>query len=77
MKKKIIEVVIFCLIILVLIELIFYRIISVLNLIHLSLFYILIYLYSHGIDFEDHGYYNFVGSIAIILFIFFSIEQLY
>ena len=25
------------------------------------------YLYSHGIDFEDHGYYNFLGSIAIII----------
>ena len=76
MKKKIIEVVIFCLIILVLIELIFYRIISVLNLIHLSLFYILIYLYSHGIDFEDHGYYNFVGSIAIILILLLIISPL-
>ena len=66
-EKKIIEIVISCIIIALLIELIFYRIISVLNLIHLSLFYITVFFESHGVDFEDHGYYNFFGSIAIII----------
>lgn len=75
-KKKIKEVVIFCLIILLMIELIFYRLISALNVIHLLFFYILIYLYSHGIDFDDHGYYNFFGSIAIIIILLLIISPL-
>ena len=75
-KKKIKEVVIFCLIILLMIELIFYRIISALNVIHLSFFYFLIYLYSHGIDFDDHGYYNFFGSIAIIIILLLIISPI-
>ena len=75
-EKKIKEVAIHCLIILLLIELIFYRIVSVLNLIHLLLFYIIIYFYSHGIDFDDHGYYNFFGSIAIIIILLIIISPL-
>ena len=75
-KKKIYEAVISCFLIMILIEFIFYKIISVLNLLHIILFYILVYLYSHGIDFEDHGYYNFLGSIALIIILLFAISPL-
>ena len=66
-KHKINEVLLSCVIIVILIELIFYKIISALNFFHLVLFYIIVFAYSHGIDFDDHGYYNFYGSIALII----------
>ena len=52
-----------------LIECIFYDIISVLNILHIIIFYIFIFLYSHGLDFHDHGYYNFYGYFFILFLI--------
>ena len=75
-KTKIFEVVAFCFIIVIILELMFYKIVSLLNLIHLALFYYAMYIYSHGVDFEDHGYYNFIGSIAIIIILILSIIPL-
>ena len=66
-KTKIYEAVISSFILALLIELIFYRLISAVNLFHLILFYIIAYSYSHGITFEDHGHYNFLGSILLII----------
>ena len=66
-KQKIVEAVLSCMIIVLLIEFIFYKIISALNFFHLVLFYIIEFIYSHGIDFDDHGYYNFFGCIAVII----------
>ena len=50
-----------------LIELIFYNKISKFHLIHFSITSILFYRYSHGMDFEDHGYFN-IQFFIIILF---------
>ena len=44
-----------------------YKKISKLNILHIILFYIIIYQYSHGLDFHDHGFYNFIGSLTIML----------
>ena len=71
MKNKIKEIFFSCLIMAILIELIIYKRISKLHLIHIIICFILFYTYSHGITFEDHGYYNF--ELYFILFIIFFI----
>jgi len=71
-KRKIKEVIFSCLIMVVLIELIIYKKISRLHLIHIAFFFLIFYSYSHGLDFEDHGYFNFIGFF-ILFFIFFII----
>lgn len=43
--------------------------ISKLHLIHFILAYFLLYRYSHGYDFDDHGLYNFLGSFALLFII--------
>ena len=60
-KRKIKEVIISCLIMVILTELILYKKISRIHLIHIIFFFLLFYAYSHGLDFEDHGYFNFRG----------------
>ena len=68
-QNKIKEIIFSCLIMVILIELIIYKRISKLHLIHIILSFVLYYSYSHGITFEDHGYYNF--KLYFILFIIF------
>lgn len=70
-KIKIKEVIFSCLIMVILFELIIYKVISRLHLIHMIFNFILFYLYSHGLNFEDHGLYNLKGFF--ILFIIFFI----
>ena len=65
------EVIFSCLIMVILIELIIYKKIYKLHLIHIIFSFVLFYSYSHGLDFEDLGYFNFKGYI--ILFIIFII----
>lgn len=50
-------------ILVILLEGIFLKIISKYHLFHLVCIYYLFYFYSHGLDFHDHGYYNFIGAI--------------
>ena len=71
-KRKIKELIFSCLIMVILIELIIYKKLSRLHLIHTTFFFLIFYLYSHGLDFEDHGYFNFIGFF-ILFFIFFII----
>ena len=57
----------------VLLEGIILKIISKYHLLHITLIYICFYNYSHGLDFDDHGYFNFLGAITIVslcLFLF-------
>ena len=70
-QTKVKEVIFSCLIMVILIELILYKKICKLHLIHIIFSFIFFYLYSHGLDFEDHGYFNFKGYL--ILFIIFII----
>ena len=70
-QTKIKEVIFSCLIMVILIELIIYKKINKLHLIHIIFSFVLFYSYSHGLDFEDHGYFNFKGYL--ILFIIFII----
>ena len=68
-KKKLIEELISCLIIALLFQFMFYKIISKIHLIHLILVFIAFYKYSHGLDFDDHGYFNALGFIAVVFII--------
>ena len=70
---KIKEVIFSCLIMVILFELIIYKVISKLHLIHMIFNFILFYLYSHGLNFADHGLYNLRGYLIlfIVLFIIF------
>ena len=70
-KAKVKEVIFSCIIMVILFELIIYKKISRLHLIHIVFIFVLFYSYSHGLNLEDHGYYNFKGFF--ILFIILSI----
>ena len=72
-KAKVKEVIFSCFIMVILFELIIYQKISRLHLIHIIFIFFLFYSYSHGLNYEDHGYYNFKGYfiLFIILLILF------
>ena len=65
-KRKVKQIIISCLIMLILFELIIYKKISQLHLIHIVIAFLLFYSYSHGFNFEDHGFYNF--KLYFVLF---------
>ena len=73
---KLIELLFSCLIISLLFLLIISNIISKIHILHFIIIFIIFYSYSHGYDFNDHGYFNLIGffslliSILIIIFIF-------
>ena len=67
--KKVIEEIISCFLAVIAFELIFFKVISKKHLIHFFILFLCFYLYSHGIDFFDHGFYNFVYFFVIIILI--------
>ena len=75
-KRKVIEESISCIITIILLELIILNKISKFHFFHFITTYFLLYSYSNGITFDDHGYYNikyfFVIVIFFLLIIFFS-----
>ncbi len=75
-ERKVFEAIISSLILVVLLEFIFYKILSILHLLHIILFYIIVFIYSHGIDFDDHGYYNVICSISLIMILILLISPL-
>ena len=56
MILKIVELMISCIILFTLIELIFYGKISRFHVIHIIIIFSLLYEYSHGFEFDDHGF---------------------
>jgi hypothetical protein len=74
MIKKVIEEIVSCLLVIISIELILFKKSTKLHFIHFIFFFILFYYYSHGIDFDDHGFYNikyfFVIVIPLIIIIY-------
>ena len=66
-QKKITQSILSSIFLGILIELIILKLITKLNFIHFILFLIIIYNYSHGESFYDHGLYNFSGCIIIII----------
>ena len=69
-KLKLIEALLSNLILSILIELIILNKLSKYNFIHILFAFLIFYYYSHGKDFHDHGYYNLIGSLLIIILIF-------
>ena len=64
-KKEIIS----CVLLEIMLQLMLLKIISKKNLIHIVIILIIFFLYSHGLKFYDHGYYNFF-FFFLLLFIF-------
>ena len=58
-----------CVLLELMLQLMFLNIISKKNSIHIVIILIIFFLYSHGLKFSDHGYYNFFFYI-VLLFIF-------
>ena len=57
-------------------ELIFYKFLSKLHLVHFFFVFLLFYIYSHGMVFEDHGFYNFIYFFIVTTLIMISIIPL-
>ena len=69
MKNKVIETILSVLINAILFELMIFKIITKLHLIHFFIIYFLLYRHSHGYDFYDHGLYNFLASFTLLFII--------
>jgi hypothetical protein len=76
MKRKVIEELISLILTIILLELIILKKISKLHFVHFIIVYISFYIYSNGIDFDDHGYYNLKYFFLILIFFLFLISLL-
>ena len=65
-KKKVFEEIISCLFFETIIQLIILKKISKIHLFHIIITFMLFYIYSHGMDFENHGYFNFCFYFIIV-----------
>ena len=69
MIKKIMELVISCLILSILLILIIFNKITKLHLIHIIIVFRIFYNYSNGYEFHNHGFFNFVGFFFLLTLI--------
>ena len=60
MAKNVIQEEISCVTMAILVQLMIFKKISKLHLIHFIIVFASFYIYSHGLDFPDHGYFNFI-----------------
>ena len=67
MKKKVIEESLSCFLTIILFQLLWKSKITKLHIIHFIIAFLLFYIYSHGIKFDDHGYYNIKFYFIIII----------
>jgi hypothetical protein len=68
-RKKIFQVIFSAIIIAILLELMILKLITKLHLIHVFAFPYIFYIYSHGDEFYDHGFYNLIGYSLILIII--------
>ena len=66
MLTKIGEEIISCIIMEIMIQLIIFKIISKKHLFHIIIIISILFFYSHGLDFPDHGYFNFLYFFIIL-----------
>ena len=66
-SKKSLQALISVFILTLLFEGMIYKIVAKIYFFHTILFYFIIYKYSHGLDFHDHGFYNFFGCLSIFI----------
>ena len=72
---KVKEEVISCFITILILQLIFFKIIPKLHFIHFIIIFIFFFNYSHGMTFDDHGYFNFIFYFIIVGFIIFLLYR--
>jgi hypothetical protein len=65
--KKLVEAIFSSIIIAILIEFMLLKLLTKLHLIHVFIFQLSFFIYSHGQEFYDHGLYNFLGNIIVII----------
>ena len=65
-KKKVIQEIISCVLLFIMIQIIILKKISKYHLIHIILVFFFFYYYRHGIDFVDHGYFNFYFYFILV-----------
>ena len=65
--KKLTQAITCAIILSILIELMILKLISKLHLLHIAIYYVIMFIYSHGLEFYDHGLYNLIGIILIII----------
>lgn len=65
-RKKIVEEIISCIIMEIMVELMIFKIISRFHLLHIIIFFLLCLNYSHGVTFDNHGYFNFIYYFIIL-----------
>ena len=65
-KIKVIEEIISCVLMTIMTQLIILKIISKIHLIHIIIIFIIFYSFRHGMDFVDHGYFNFIFYLIIV-----------
>ena len=70
-RIKLNEALISCFLLSLLFELMTQKIISKLHLIHVIIVFILFYLYSHGMDFDDHGLFNLLCFLSLLIIVYF------
>ena len=66
-RKKLKEGLICSLLLIIICELMIQKIISKIHLIHIIISFLLFYIYSHGLEFDDHGLFNLLGVLSIII----------
>jgi hypothetical protein len=66
-REKLFEAFFSAFIMAILFELMILKIITKLHLIHAFVFQLIFYIYSHGDEFYDHGFFNFLGHNLIII----------
>jgi hypothetical protein len=65
--KKLVEAIFSSIIIAILIEFMLLKLLTKLHLIHVFIFQLSFFIYSHGQEFYDHGLYNFLGNIILFI----------
>ena len=63
---KVKEELISCFIMIILLQLMLFKIILKIHLIHFIIIFMFFFIYSHGMKFNDHGYFNFIFYFIII-----------
>ena len=71
--KKLSQAILSYFILALLFELIILNKASKYHIFHILIVYYYFYSYSHGLDFHDHGYFNFLGCITIVSLILFAL----
>ena len=66
-RKKLTEGLVCSILLLIMITLIIKKIISKLHLLHVIIIFMAFYIYSHDLEFDDHGLFNFLGLVLVLI----------